>query len=334
MRWIFKITVIAVLIVLISCQRKPLEEEYYTTALIPVKVLWEHSGMQPTKSEAGDFVSRVSFRFFPKDGSAPFERYLETNVREGAIEVPVGKYALLVMNESVSDPFWSDYLSFSDIDDFSKISATLNVDDPSKYDFYKPKIGEAFAVEAPKLASWSIDDFEVTSEMAQASRSDNGTTILALEADLQQLTYSYSVVATIENLQSVMTMYGAMQGFANRVFLSTRKTGRSPATTFFRFNGRKFKSSPEQTDGVTKYVLSTFGRLPIGEQYNLLVDIVFVNGSRYTPNSPNDLLFNVTDVVTNSIELNIEIPIALKLPKVDGDVGVGDWKDDETIIIK
>ena len=93
------ILVLLALIVVVACKRQELGGSCYVSVRLYVDVNWDNSGISPTKIAVDD-VHRVSLRFFPKDGSEPFERYLETNVYGGYIEVPIGDYSIMAMNES------------------------------------------------------------------------------------------------------------------------------------------------------------------------------------------------------------------------------------------
>ncbi|MGL4328504.1 MAG: DUF5119 domain-containing protein [Tannerellaceae bacterium] len=304
----------------------------YQSVQIRVLVDWSLSGITPTKNESDDYVHRVSFRFFPKDGTKPFELYLEENVHEGIIEVPVGTYDLIVMNESVYDVYWKDVIRFHNINDFETISAEVCEANPNAFDFYKPFPLEAFMIDIPKMASWSIQNYVV------GKQSSNETLLIPMH----KLTHTCRVLATVKNLKSVSLMRGAKRGFAKRVYLASRATYNAPATLFFVFNGRKPQPG-SATDGTTEYSFRSLGALPIAAEYTLGVDVIMVDGRRYIPENALDLEFNVTkhvmdyyahQGVTRTTADRIEIPISLSLPRVDGDIGVGEWGDDDTIVIE
>lgn len=327
------ICITSVLIGLTGCIHEETDPDCKSqSAKIPVLVDWSHSGINPTKNESEDYVHRVSFRFFPKDGSKPFELYLEENVYKGTIEVPHGVYDLLVMNESVYDVYWTDAVRFLHIDDFTNISAEVCDANPNQYDFYKPAPTEAFMTDIPKMASWSIPNYTVARQSAHDT----------LRVPMQKLTHACRILATVKNLKSATLMRGAKRGFAKRVYLSSRITHLAPATLFFVFNGRKPQSG-SNTDGTTEYSFRTFGALPVTAAYTLGVDVILADGRRYVPGNASELEFEVTRHVSDyyaSIGITrasadrIEIPISLSLPHVEGDIGVGDWGNDDTIIIE
>lgn len=330
---------------MIACERQLLYDACkHKTALIPVKIDWIYSGINPELADEDDFVHKVSFRFFPKDGGQPFELYLEGNVHEGYLEVPIGDYDLLVMNESVIEDYWKEFVSFSDINHFEGISAEIKAMDPTPFEFYKAAVDEKFVADMPKMASWSVRDYSITFETVNDTRKNESSDRQkhALHVPMQRLTHDCKVIATVKNLKYAQLMRGAQRLFANKVYLSSRKTYASPATHLFTLNGRKTING-SLTDGTTERIFRTFGILPVPAQYTLGVDIILTDGCRYVPSDGGKLEYNVTDYVNSyfgkSLEDRllkdyIEIPLFFSLPQVDGGIDVGDWGDDEDIIIK
>ena len=318
-----------------ACRRRPLEEEFGVSARIPVKIDWSRSNIPVTETRGNGLVHRVSLRFFPKDGSPAFDRYLELNIFEGEIEVPVGEYSVVVFNESVYDIYWEDAITFSDVDDYEKFAATILPDDPARYPFYRPIAGEQVIVEPYRLASWSLDDFTVTKEMVARTRSK---TRMASRADVPEyaltkivmraLTYNVNVTAHVENLSSVQLLQGAMRGFARKVYMASAET-ETPATYIFKLNSRVWDAGSNRHGTVSRSFLS-FGRLPGSEEYWLNVDAVFIDGTVHD----EELLWNVTERVVSNPDgaIDIDIDLNIELPLITEGIFVGDW-DDETIKI-
>jgi hypothetical protein len=308
----------------------------YKTARIPVEINWDKSGITPSKGGDLNEVHRVSFRFFPKNGSEPFECFLETDLYHGYIDVPIGEYSIMVMNESVTDIYWSDFFRFSDINDYNKISATVVDDDVSKYDFYTPAVGEKFMHETHRLASWSMDDFSVTQELVTRTRAaltKAETDEFTLKVDMRRLTYDTKVVVHVKNLKSAQLMRAAMRGYSQKVYLSSAVTETLPATHLFTLNGRKFDEG-SIAHGTTEHTFISFGKLPAkaSPKYSLMLDAILINGSRHIPKEPFE--YDVTNEINAQDGDIFNIRLAIELPEVDGDIDVGDWEDNEEIIIK
>ncbi len=319
-----------------SCKRQGFKDSCNPTIKIFVEVNWAESGINPTKeNKAYTEVHRVSMRFFPKDGSEPFECYLEESVHNGFIEVPIGEYSIMAMNESVHDVYWHDIMDFTDINDYNKIAAMVAPKDPSSYKFYTPADGELFMTEAHKLASWSIDDFNVTADMIQTTNG-NITKIeenyFTINVDMRRLTYDTKVVLTAKNLKSALAIQGAMRGFSQKVYLSSAKTEVLPATQFFKFGGYTYDEG-SIWNGTAEAMFQTFAKLPEGTQaeYTMLLDVLLVDGSAYLPDIPFDYV--LTDVVNPQNGALINIAVSIELPEKTGDenVSVGDWDDEEHI---
>ena len=319
-----------------ACERRPLEDDFGVTALIPVKIDWSRSNIPVTEARGNGLVHRVSLRFFPKEGSPVFDRYLELNVIEGEIEVPVGEYSVVVFNESVYDIYWEDAITFSDVDSYDDFAATIVADNAANYPFYHPLRDEELIVSPFLLASWSLDDFTVTEEMVANSRS---STRRASRADGQEnaltkivmraLTYNVNVTAHAENLSSAQLLQGAMRGFARTVYMASAETAQTPATHIFKLNSRVWDTGSSRHGTVSKSFLS-FGRLPQDEKYEINVDAVFIDGTIHE----EQLLWDVTDqVVAHPADaIDIDIDLDIQLPLITEGILVGDW-DDEVIKI-
>ncbi|MDR2935761.1 MAG: DUF5119 domain-containing protein [Rikenellaceae bacterium] len=344
-----------------SCERRPLEEDdIMTTALIPVRVDWSRSNIPVTEADltGGSHVHRVSLRFYPEDGSPVFERHLEGNIFEGQVELPVGRYRVIAMNESVDDvSYWEDAITFSDADDYDRFVATINplpaAERAERFPFYRPAAGENVVVEPLRLASWSLDDFEVTEEMVAVSRgyraaaSDSTEEMLGAltRVAMRNLTYNVNVTAHVKNLVSAQAMHTAVSGLAGKVYLASARTERHPSTHLFLLNGRTWDTN--NTDGTTRKSFLSFGRLPqdaAAESYRIALDVLLVTGELYTASGP--MLFDVTKQVraSSGTDINLYIPEesespdkpgfsdkpgSIDLPYVEGGINVGDWDDEE-----
>lgn len=333
-----------------SCKRRPLEDESAVTARIPVKIDWSESNIPVSEDDpsGGGYVHRVSLRFYPEDGSPVFEQYLEGNIFEGEVLVPVGRYKVIVMNESAEDTsYWEDAIVFSDVDSFSDFAATIRPMSPAfiaqNYPFYTPAPGENMIVEPFHLASWSLGEFEVTDEMIRVSRSPSRGGRAAVDGMLEQLTRikmraltrDVDVTAHIKNLISAQPIYTVAKGFAGKVYMASGQTADVPSSYLFKLNGRVM--DPNGKDGTTHKSFLSFGRVPAGsdESYWIGMDIMLTDGTLYTPAVP--LMFDVTGQVPESVNLRIELRIPpgegqIELPYIDGGIYVGDW-DDEIIDI-
>lgn len=337
--------------ILCSCERQQLENPLLNGAIIPVRVDWTFSGISPEGAQSNDenqnYVHKVAFRFFPKDGGAPFEVYLEgqkkghSSIYGGNIQIPVGEYAVKVMNETVLEEnvYWADYFSFSNIDNFEKISAhklSQTFDFTTvPYDFYKPQPGETFCRPAHKLATWSTGYLSVTPKKHYNAKSatDNDTLIVGMTAVVQTIQF----VIPVENAPSVKSMRGVLNGLLTSRNLVTKAAGENYSSVLFELDG-KFKRGEFVTTPmlhIKEHELRTFGRYINSNddmRYQFHLDVILVDGTRY---KGQPMVFDITDDLKNgdgNIHILIKLPI-LKLPKVEGAPSVGDWENEEDIPI-
>lgn len=337
----------SVLLLTIGCERRQLggcfDDSY---ALIPVKIDWSQSGFtdENASKDPDDYVHRVSLRFFPKEGGEAFDRYLEGNITEGKIMVPVGEYSVIVFNESVEDQSWSDRISFTDINDYNRFAANkvLNKEPQSYFNISQ---SEPLVIEPPRLASWALDEFVVSREMATKTRTRQTLKPTpALDEMLYRLThivmypltYDVNVLLPVDNLKYAQQIMGHKRGFSRKVYMGSRKTEDQASSFLFKFNGRKWTDA-DKTHGTTEWTFRSFHTLPDPSSKHFVdLHIIMTTGAQHIPEIP--FRFDVTDQVKTHASkapvnrINIVLP-SISLPKTEGGVNVGDW-DDEDIIIK
>ncbi len=275
--------------ILQSCKYQPILEReiIYETALIPVKINWTESGFEidssgePTKQGRAS-VHRATFRFFPKDGSEPFERYLEGNVFEGEIEVPIGLYDVIVMNESYTDSYWDNTedggfyaIDFENVNSFQNFSAAVKIhsNNPSGY-FFNNYDSEKyqFIQSGLRLSTWSMTSFEVTQELVDYTHETKNSKVTknsplgssdesmyyAFTRDevgdtdginMRALTKNVSVTLKVKNLSSSSKVTGGVTGFVNKVNMATGIGFKVPDNKimlqYFTFNGRTNWTDPD-----------------------------------------------------------------------------------------
>ena len=319
--------------------------------MIPVDINWLQSGINTSNLPRTDEIHRVSLRFFPADGSTAFDRYLEGNVIEGEIAVPVGRYSVVAFNESIYDLDWWQGVTFTDVDSYGGFAANVDPDAAANYRFYTPVAGQQLVAEPQPLASWSLGDFEVTEQMAYAQHGSGSlspreqTMLDALtHIVMRRLTFTVNIVADVQNLGSAQDVYATAGGFARRIYMASGEVEPSPCAHICQLGARQY-DGPDMRDGTARRSFLSFGRLlapgsaaqdsgapgSAAESYSLGLTIYTVDGALYAPPSP--LQWDVTDQVTAGPGPDINIYVRFSLPYVEGEVKVTDW-DDEDIIIQ
>jgi hypothetical protein len=295
-----------------------------------VRIDWSRSGINVANERITEEVDRVSIRFFPQDGSPAFDRYLDTDVTEGTIDVPPGRYAVVVFNESIYDEsYWDGRVRFADTESYAGFAAhAVPYDDAlreQRFPHYQPGQGERIAVEPLPLASWSLDELEVTPQMAIRAAGSGALNRIVM----RPLTHRAYFDVHVENLASVRSIHGAQQGFASTVYMASGLTA-DPATGLFTLNGRRYESGG--LNGTVHASFLTFGRTPPPESYRLETDVLLVDGRLYTDSGPPS--FDLSGQVIASGEAHdIPLRLELTLPRVASGIAVDDWGEDRQYLM-
>ncbi len=348
------LTIVLLGVSVASCERRPLEEPGYRTALIPVSILWEDAGLDPDNDPAHDVYS-ASVWLFAKDGSPlfgdkPYREYRLVNPSEGEIEVPVGEYSVLIFNNTVSD--FSSNVAFRGTDSYETFEYYAF---PNTRSSYMRSEGKSLILEPDILAAWHLDTFEVTSGMITRTRT-RGNDLRAddpvrslLDVRPQLLTPRVHVIAHVHNLAAAASASAALLGMGSSVLLATGRT-QAPASTYvFSMNNRQLEE-PDLMHGTVEAQFNSFGPLQTSDNPQYGLEISFSLHQSYkgsvtfpTPPAP-PFTFDVTGQVYSveaelhiDLEIGIEVGHEIDLPlPVNGGgtggkggfgIGVSDWGD-------
>lgn len=342
-----RLAIFVALAALTSCTRRDLSDvacgsqSSGEVADIQVTIDWSQSGFETDEqSKSGDMdIHRVSLRFFPTDGSTPFDRYLEGDVQSGVINVPIGEYSVVIFNESIYDPYWSDAIVFEDVDSYELFAAEIVDQDAELYDFYSPADDERLSVEVLQLSSCSIDSFVVTEAMCTSSQEQWSDEDIATAQQLnpatpRRLTCSTTIEVDTENLASAYYVYASLTGLAHRVFMASGETDNATTTHVGELTQRSWHDE-EQQHGVIYQSRLTFSTPATTSTHTLTLDVILTNGSRHSP--VEEMAYDVSDqilkVATRYADDDLGASVSLSLPEVSGDVEVEDWDDDNIITI-
>ncbi len=274
-----KYILIISLIFCFSCKYQTIYEKgpgfTYAEALIPVKVNWANSGFTvdakgESRQSGSVDILKTTFIFFPKNGDKPFERHIGdgSSISEGEIGVPVGEYSVIVMNDEIADIRWEGSesggymsLSFEHISKYEDFAAYVNYSETCPNQFYWDDNSYRFMGLPMRISSWSIDDFVVTENMLEHTRSlkdnisnEESMMLYALTRDsigdkdgidMRRLTYDVEIDLRVKNLTSISPdgLKGGMINFVNKVNMRTGKGYLEPVEgasmlQYFTFNGR------------------------------------------------------------------------------------------------
>ncbi|MFI3328136.1 MAG: DUF5119 domain-containing protein [Rikenellaceae bacterium] len=273
-----------------------------TSALMDIAVDWSDSGINVsgdvtrsgTSYDVG--VHRVSLRFFVLDDSGGtsgvFERYIETSIYEGSIQIPVGRYAIVAMNESSADSYWSGSLEFENTDDYATFAAVLPTSSDSNSD--------VSASAAKPLAAWSLGEFEVTSNMAALSRGvvTSMSGIVLTDYELEQMsvlkgikmlprTRTMNVSVSASNLGSVQKVTATVGGFSTRVYMVSGDTHEDSVSHTFELDTWSYSDATRadnSSSGVVSGSRICLGHSAANDQhsdYALSLEVYQNDGKRF-----------------------------------------------------
>ncbi len=300
----------------LSCMRRPMVDELCQDSsadeLIAVKVDWSQSRITPSEdSNSGDYVHRVSIRFFPTDGSAVFDRYLEGDIYQGSIDVPDGEYDVVVFNESIYDPYWSGVFEFLNVDDYDEFIAEL-VDEDAEY-----------STEAYKLASWSIEGYTVSQQTRSSSELENVV--------LQPLTCYVNVSAEVENLASAQSVYCEVQGFSNRVYMASGESHVDQTLHTMELITREYSDDENQHGAISHERLILTRSTDQESNLKLIFEVYLTDGTLHQADTP--LEFDVESQATRYATDDYDLSVQFSLPEVSGGIDVGGWETGGVVTI-
>ena len=315
-----------------ACERRELEYDYMESALIPVRIDWSLSGVSV------EDMHRASVWLFPQDGKTPLEYHLETDLTYREIAVPVGVYSVLVFNETIESNDWKSivFTGTNSYETFAAVSVSESTLGLYAHSNELPLIGNPDAI-----AAWSLDRFEVTSEMVIRTRS---LSKLELEKEVPHLTVIQPlprfervvITAYVTNLASSKQATGTIDGMSSGVYMVSGERISNPAVHAFILNGRVYDAGGN--DGTTTRTFNIFGRLQEAS-HNVAVDFLLTNNELHPREEFDVTKLIVTETVehvrTHIIDLgysNLKGDRPIKLPEGDMSTGivVDEW--DEIII--
>lgn len=323
--------------------------EVSRNAFLPVAVDWSESGLDPelsSHSEAGS-VHRLSLRFYPEGGGEVIVRFLEENLYYDKIEVPVGRYSVVAINEGVNDTYWRGSVRFLGAEDYDLFAAELEVTDGVE------------AAEPKALASWALGAFEVTQNMAafswggrvendmqqlsELSEYEKRQMVALLDVYMVALTRRLRVEVTAENLGSAKSLSASLSGLSKRISIVTREREDDPITHTFALPNFEYEEpvtrseSDYSRDGVAWGECRTFGHAEESQVrsesgYSMDLDVAMLDGTKHEEDTSD---IDVGDQITSTESgEDYLVEHSLSLPEVEtGDIGVDGWESGEDIYL-
>ncbi len=364
-------SLVFIVTILSSCYRQDIELlGESSTALVPIQIDWSQSGIDPASmntatilfypKNGGEPLEWVSNDVYTMNVPLPIGEYSVMVFNESKNDFSWKGITI------------KDYASYENIAAVAKIDIKLNRNPfYVKSDTEEVCIDEPDAISVWTLDNFVVNSDMVTRTRSKSGGS--ATKALTEEQTKsvdQELGLLYNIqptprtqrvpiTAKVTNLNSAHTLSGRLMGMAGGVYLKKRdvldkESGNivkrivtlPPATTYlYTFNNNNhIWDDASKVNGKAVHVANSFGRLSdnngnidVSSDYSLQIDVKLHWGE-----TPPPFLFDITKQVQLSIDLKLEINVGLKngdgdqlidLDELQSNVGVGDWGDDNNVIL-
>ncbi len=331
MKNIFKfLSLTAILVASISCERQKIYDPEFLTANIPILIDWSESMVNE------DNINNVSVYFYPEDGTEPAIFYskdpyfITTYLREGT-------YDVVLHNEMEGNILGVDCIGSKSFNDY-KMSIQQN--DVSKYNiYYKQESDEQLIRESEAVGAWCYENFKVTKDMIEYTRtrifdnlvsklrsksqeqstksdddlvesmtksfsnvlssSDPATRSVTKALDdlngvkPQPRTARYKILIDIQNMNNIQYIEGVLDGFVDgtEVVSGEKIVAAAKNYTYMQMSDHSFNEG-STTDGTMQYGFTNFGHIKAdNDRYILTVNIIIHSGEKFTET------FDVTDQI-------------------------------------
>lgn len=338
-------------LLLVSCERRPLEEETIDKAIIPITIDWVTLAHMDPDHDAENLY-RASVWFFSKDGAVfNGKRYKEFRLDDpkgGTVELPIGHYSVLIFNNSIDE--FSDNVGFRGTDQYD----TFEYYAQPASTLARNRAGLENPVKEPDLlAAWRRFEYEVTPQMVRESRSltspmsdaerkkarEDLRKLLGLQPE--RLTYTVHTSARLLYLKSLARPAEAvLVGMAHSVKLASKEVSLTPSSFAFEMNNRKFDSSTSKHGRIEAYFRSLGMLASAGAVYELRLRFTltqaYEGSATYPPSTQEPFGFDVTSLLRSQpaphADYCVHLDAGIELPDlVSGsfDADVDDWGDED-----
>ena len=319
----------SLLLIVAACERRPLEDEYSNTALIPVGAIWDVADITP---------QNVTVLFYNQDDGKLFlEHCYENNINriQSYVSLPVGNYTVVLFNE-IRDQI--DYVGIRGHENFSTLEAYSKPDTRVR----SRANGDNYVYEPGVFASSVVNNFEVAADMVHYTRDRNTTQDATLLSSVEKLVdlvperkvCEINILIRIKGLNNArMPALVDLRNMAGAFFVSTDKNSMESVTYQFTMNNRTYDAGSEK-NGTISVKVFTFGvlgnRFGITDQrleapvfLDFLLMLVDAEGTII------NMVIDITDKIrfslgkNGSITLYIDLELPEPLPNVVPDVNNG-----------
>ena len=248
----------SVLLMLFSCERRPLEEMCEDNALIPIGTVWTLADIEP---------QNITALFYNQDnGKLVLEHRFENtpNRIQTYASVPAGKYTVVIFNELRGQ---IEGVGIRGHENLSTLEAYA-APDPN---FKNRSDDNAYVYDPDILASVVVHDFDVTDEMISYSHLyyDGKAVNQSMKESLETLVgleplrkvHRFNIVVHVKGLNNArMPALVDLLGIAESYNFRDDKNTRTPAVQQFTMNNRTYDDDLKK-DGTISETIYTWGFL-------------------------------------------------------------------------
>lgn len=326
------IVILALLMLLTCCERRPLEELKQGDTQIPIKIYWDKAEVLP---------KNTTILFYDENGNLykEWQSASQVHYTEGSVVLSAGRYTAVVFNE-LRDQI--DNVQMRNWNQFNTFEAVGVQNLHPVYNFASRDEAE-FLIRQPGILSACIKNFIVEGNTNGCAIDDPANNDYFALSDLHPTRKSarINLIIHVNGLNNArMPVVAELRNIAFGYIFSTDWNTLLPVAMQFTVNNRTYNQG-SATDGSVWTTVNAFGipgeRYHIGDNpdYKMFLDIAFmlVDAGKTIVEYSVDVtdLFKITVDQNEGVTINIEVEIG-RLPDVkpvNGDSGfdteLADW---------
>ena len=293
------------LVLLSSCERRPLEDEFISKAKIPIVIYWDLAEITP---------KNATVMFYAEDGSL-YKEWItasEATKAVGEVELEPGNYTVVAFNELRNQ---IDYVRMRGWDKLETFEAYIT-ENPTLLYTFSNRIEKETQVNEPGILAACITNISVTADMVSAYGNTNtkSKNIYAL-SDLHpdRKTARANMKVHVQGLNNaLMPAMAELRHMASSYFFATDRNSLIPVTAQFKMNNRTYDSGSRRYGSISA-VITTFGVL--GEWHHTAdtPDALFYLDLAFMLADAEKTIVEVSTDITNLIEILVDEKIAVTI---------------------
>lgn len=225
---------------LAGCSKETMIDKYADTCSIRLDIDWSFCGIE---------LDGMTAIFYPTDGGQAV-RFLTNTVTGDMVRLKKGIYNVVIFNQAATD---FSYFTIEGQDQYNTVRVVMKT---TQSDWYKPTGEERLINEPEPFATATLEGFEVTETMIQASHNEGKE--FPLTCQPERMVFKTQMSFQVKGLHNVRSARGSLKGMADTYWIAKGETGSSVATQLLTFTEKTFNAN-SVTDGVLSSTFYTFG---------------------------------------------------------------------------